>query len=286
LVDEHSNSFNSPFKYNGKGLDEETGNYYYGARYYDPKMSNFISVDPLAEKTMSAYGYCYNNPVKLTDPTGMSAVDGDFINEQGIKVGSDGKDDGKLYLIKTSKGDFDSKIEVRPNGITSEEATTTENFIKANSGDKEAFANNDIAYKNSVEIEGNVKTRQAMVDEVNRDNGMGGLSEANNREYGGYVNTDGTVRLETPGVSGTPTSGKSISMRRDANTKTMFHSHPSGADGGNRYRQGPSPEDISSAGAGKRTEYVFGRGNGVITIYNGKGVIATMPQESFVKPKE
>jgi len=47
LVDEHSNSFNSPFKYNGKGLDEETGNYYYGARYYDPKMSKFISVDRL-----------------------------------------------------------------------------------------------------------------------------------------------------------------------------------------------------------------------------------------------
>ena len=32
LTDEHINSKNSPFKYNGKELDEETGNYYYGAR--------------------------------------------------------------------------------------------------------------------------------------------------------------------------------------------------------------------------------------------------------------
>ncbi|MFL9839291.1 RHS repeat-associated core domain-containing protein, partial [Flavobacterium sp. ST-75] len=73
LVDEHINSFNTPFKFNGKEYDEETGNYYYGARYYDPKLSIFIGVDPLAEKTMSSYGYCYNNPIILTDPTGMQA---------------------------------------------------------------------------------------------------------------------------------------------------------------------------------------------------------------------
>lgn len=71
LVDEHINSFNSPFKFNGKEYDEETGNYYYSARYYDPKLSIFISVDPLADETFSAYGYCYNNPVRFVDPTGM-----------------------------------------------------------------------------------------------------------------------------------------------------------------------------------------------------------------------
>ena len=48
LVEEHLNSNNSPFRFNAKELDEETGNYYYGARYYDPKFSIWISVDPLA----------------------------------------------------------------------------------------------------------------------------------------------------------------------------------------------------------------------------------------------
>lgn len=75
LVDEHTSSINSPFKFNGKEKDEETGNYYYGARYYDPKWSIFISVDPLAEKTMDAYGYCYNNPINLIDPDGMQGID-------------------------------------------------------------------------------------------------------------------------------------------------------------------------------------------------------------------
>jgi RHS repeat-associated protein len=75
LVDEHSNSFSSPFKFNGKEFDEETGNYYYGARYYDPKWSIFISVDPLAEKypNWSSYAYGFNSPLRFIDPTGMEA---------------------------------------------------------------------------------------------------------------------------------------------------------------------------------------------------------------------
>ncbi|NUY81909.1 hypothetical protein HUK80_13475 [Flavobacterium sp. MAH-1] len=72
LAEEHLNSVNSPFKYNGKALDGETGNYYYGARYYDPKLSVWLSVDPMAEKFAgrSGYEYCLGNPIKFVDPDG------------------------------------------------------------------------------------------------------------------------------------------------------------------------------------------------------------------------
>ena len=70
-----SGSFNNPYKFNGKELDSETGLYYYGARYYNPRISTFISVDPLAEHTMTPYQYTYQNPVRYIDPTGMAAED-------------------------------------------------------------------------------------------------------------------------------------------------------------------------------------------------------------------
>lgn len=49
--------------------------YYYGARYYDPRISIFVSVDPLAERTMEPYLYAGNNPIRYVDPTGMSKDD-------------------------------------------------------------------------------------------------------------------------------------------------------------------------------------------------------------------
>ena len=76
LVDEHSSSEDMPYKFNGKELDEETGLYYYGARYMDPKISMWLGVDPLLEKHtgLSAYTFCYNNPIKIIDPLGTDTV--------------------------------------------------------------------------------------------------------------------------------------------------------------------------------------------------------------------
>ena len=75
LVDEHSSSEDMPYKFNGKELDEETGLYYYGARYMDPKISMWLGVDPMIEKypEISPYIYCHNNPIVLIDPDGRQS---------------------------------------------------------------------------------------------------------------------------------------------------------------------------------------------------------------------
>ena len=79
LVDEHSSTEEMPYKFNGKELDEETGLYYYGARYYDPRVSLWMNIDPMYEKfpNFSSYIYCINNPVKLIDPDGRQTQEPD-----------------------------------------------------------------------------------------------------------------------------------------------------------------------------------------------------------------
>jgi RHS repeat-associated protein len=90
----------TPFRFTGQILDPETGLYYFGARYLDPKTSRWLGVDPaMAEYVpvapvndeakkhnqnlpglggvfnfvnLHVYHYAGNNPVKYVDPDGRS----------------------------------------------------------------------------------------------------------------------------------------------------------------------------------------------------------------------
>ena len=76
LVDEHSSTEEMPYKFNGKEFDEETGLYYYGARYMNPRTSLWYGVDALIENypTIGSYIYCSSNPVVFIDPDGNKKV--------------------------------------------------------------------------------------------------------------------------------------------------------------------------------------------------------------------
>jgi uncharacterized protein RhaS with RHS repeats len=257
--------------------------YYANARYYDPK-GTFISRDPLFENFFhwSPYHYCYNNPIRYTDPTGMVA--GDFQDENGVIIGNDGIDDGKLYTLRNET-------------ISTKDLRATKKFIKENSGNTEAFQNNDIAYKNSIEIEGATSTRQAMYDIVSQDDGKGGTTSSNNREHGGYME-NGQVIPVPSGPIANPQVDDFAQIFFPGGKKTTFHSHPSGTVieatnsefgrqtiGGtttHSFKQYPSTADKSNARS--NTRYVFGMGNQKVYIYNSSGVQATVPMKNFVNP--
>ena len=72
LVDEHSSSEDLPYKFNGKQFDEDTGLYYYGARYMNPVTSLWYGVDPECYRNihLGSYVYCSSNPIVRIDPNG------------------------------------------------------------------------------------------------------------------------------------------------------------------------------------------------------------------------
>ncbi|NBC58839.1 MAG: hypothetical protein GVY05_11230 [Bacteroidetes bacterium] len=111
----------STFRFNGKEFDQETGNYYYGARYYNPKTSLWLNVDPLAEKypEWSPYNYTLNNPVRYVDPDGRSVEEPDDViikDKNGIEIGIWYSNilDGEIYL-NTSIGDGIPSAKFLPN---------------------------------------------------------------------------------------------------------------------------------------------------------------------------
>ena len=82
-----------PFRFTSKELDEETGLYYHGARYYEPTISRWMSADPAGWELINPmgsdgkpkasysiveaanwYAYVSHNPVIYVDPTGMETT--------------------------------------------------------------------------------------------------------------------------------------------------------------------------------------------------------------------
>ena len=66
--------WDNKFKYNGKEEQEVPGGWLdYGARFYDPALARWHSVDPLADdySSYSSYNYTLDNPINLIDPNGL-----------------------------------------------------------------------------------------------------------------------------------------------------------------------------------------------------------------------
>ncbi len=92
---DETNQFANPFGYAGEYTDEETGNIYLRARYYNPNTGRFLIEDPIKDGT-NWYAYAGNNPVLFLDPWGLAA--GDFY-VNGNKIG---------YVSKWETGTYGS----------------------------------------------------------------------------------------------------------------------------------------------------------------------------------
>ena len=74
-----SGTFQVSRQFTGQIKDDETGLYYYNARYYDPELGRFIQPDDIIPnlgnpQSYNRYSYVLNNPLRYTDPSGHSWV--------------------------------------------------------------------------------------------------------------------------------------------------------------------------------------------------------------------
>jgi len=114
--------------YTGHLKDESTQLHYAGARYYSSAFGRWTTTDPiLGEKgpkallkqdarllTMSSYNYAFDNPLQLTDPTGLAPMDwyrdeeGNIVHDEDVQSQED-LEEGQTYLgesvlVKTEQG--------------------------------------------------------------------------------------------------------------------------------------------------------------------------------------
>ena len=129
LVDEHNSSEELPYKFNGKQFDDETGLYYYGARYLNPVTCLWYGVDPLAEKykEIGSYVYCADNPINLFDPDGQKFI----YNAQGKFLRKEGKDN-LVYIERDGKL---TQLIDHGNGMTDEQFNIAAHIVDVESSD-------------------------------------------------------------------------------------------------------------------------------------------------------
>ena len=284
FVEERNNSFSTNYLFNAKELDNETGLYYYGARYLDPTGAMWLSVDPVFHAGTSPYAYCLGNPVKMVDPDGRDEV---YYREDGSEISRiKCKEDVKFVLRTTQTTDQmyrESSPTERGNSdpILPLEASCAEFMISDVCRGNKNFDKERVKQYYFVQAYNQGQFDAAM--NFIGDDGTGGRSDNNNREYSFDLDRKEVRQGNKYVQNGYEAIRTFIGPVRDASKNERVetehrnnHTHPSGVGSeGHKWQQAPSATDIDNSNEIIRR--VFGMGSKTIYLFNREGVKATIP---------
>ncbi|HEX7794241.1 MAG TPA: RHS repeat-associated core domain-containing protein [Vicinamibacterales bacterium] len=92
-MERNDQTVTNSLRFQARPYDQETGLYYYRARYYDPTLARFISEDPIGlAGGVNPYVFVGNDPINDTDPTGLDSE---------IDDGWDGSWETLLDMLRT-----------------------------------------------------------------------------------------------------------------------------------------------------------------------------------------
>ena len=97
-------SLSQPYGYTGREYDAESGLYHYRARAYDPAAGVFVQSDPIefASDTFNIHGAFSQDPLNLSDPTGLATATADELAVTGYGATAGGIATGEVYAGLTN----------------------------------------------------------------------------------------------------------------------------------------------------------------------------------------
>ena len=115
--------FASPYRFNSKEKDEESGLHYYGARYYQSKLSVWMSVDPLSKLNshLTPFNFSSNNPIMRIDPNGLTDYSID-------------RTTGKITIVEGTETTDGLDRLIAGNATYENEKLTNSNFLEVRKG--------------------------------------------------------------------------------------------------------------------------------------------------------